>query len=460
MVRDHYADLGVTPMSEDIVIRAAYLALMRRYHPDVNPSTYAAERIRIVTGAYEVLGDPDRRAEYDQMRAAKAQAAAPRPSAAKPFAVGPVAFGIFAMLLMLSVFLVWVQQPGPDEPLVASSEPRRASPAPERDVTFAAVQASDMAASARPDAAAVCTSGSTNMLLKQELFRRAAQIRGRDGAAFIRLAGSSFVRIGSPLATGFDQPQTVSCRAAVAVDLPPGVAAGTGQRTVAAELAYRVAVGAGANGMAVMLGNADRIAGPLATLAQIARPEDTLAAVVVDEPPAPAPAPAPPVARPAAAPAAAPPPAPAKPPAPARATATASVRAPEPKPAPKPAAKPAATPAASQSPASTNCRFAKQDWETALCSNSNLAALDRHLALFYNQSWRSADAAKRDRLTKSSYQFIGRRNACTTNTCVRNAYTERMKEVAGILSAPAAEPKAATPAAKPESSTKPAKPKS
>ena len=48
MTPDYYAILGVSPASEDVVIRAAYLALMRRYHPDRNASAEAAERARAI----------------------------------------------------------------------------------------------------------------------------------------------------------------------------------------------------------------------------------------------------------------------------------------------------------------------------------------------------------------------------------------------------------------------------
>ncbi len=43
---DHYATLQVSRTSEDLVIRAAYLALMRQYHPDTNRTAHAAARAR------------------------------------------------------------------------------------------------------------------------------------------------------------------------------------------------------------------------------------------------------------------------------------------------------------------------------------------------------------------------------------------------------------------------------
>ena len=65
---DCYAVLGLSPTAEDVVIRAAYLALMRSYHPDRNGSAEAAARARAITEAYKTIGDPARRAEYDASR--------------------------------------------------------------------------------------------------------------------------------------------------------------------------------------------------------------------------------------------------------------------------------------------------------------------------------------------------------------------------------------------------------
>jgi hypothetical protein len=69
---DYYAVLGVSPESEDIVIPAAYRALMRRYHPDKNPSAEAARKTLEINAAYAVLGDPSARAAYDARRRAQA----------------------------------------------------------------------------------------------------------------------------------------------------------------------------------------------------------------------------------------------------------------------------------------------------------------------------------------------------------------------------------------------------
>lgn len=62
---DHYATLGVPKDASQDDIKHAYRKLARQLHPDVNPSPEAQERFKMVTYAYEVLSDPQRRAEYD-----------------------------------------------------------------------------------------------------------------------------------------------------------------------------------------------------------------------------------------------------------------------------------------------------------------------------------------------------------------------------------------------------------
>lgn len=70
---DHYLVLGVSRTADAAMIRAAYVALAKRYHPDVaagNPEL-AAFNFRQITDAYQTLSDPDARAHYDaRVRAA------------------------------------------------------------------------------------------------------------------------------------------------------------------------------------------------------------------------------------------------------------------------------------------------------------------------------------------------------------------------------------------------------
>lgn len=62
---DHYETLGVARDASAEEIKKAYRRLARELHPDVNPSTDAAERFKDVTHAYDVLSDPRQRQEYD-----------------------------------------------------------------------------------------------------------------------------------------------------------------------------------------------------------------------------------------------------------------------------------------------------------------------------------------------------------------------------------------------------------
>jgi hypothetical protein len=67
---DHYAVLGVSPDASDEEIRQAFRRLARLHHPDVAGAGELALMQR-VNAAYQVLGDPTRRAAYDLVRGPK-----------------------------------------------------------------------------------------------------------------------------------------------------------------------------------------------------------------------------------------------------------------------------------------------------------------------------------------------------------------------------------------------------
>jgi DnaJ-domain-containing protein 1 len=61
---DHYEALQVSPNADQATIHRVYRILAARFHPD-NTETGDAERFRRLSDAYQVLGDPARRGEYD-----------------------------------------------------------------------------------------------------------------------------------------------------------------------------------------------------------------------------------------------------------------------------------------------------------------------------------------------------------------------------------------------------------
>ena len=67
MKRDYYEVLGVDKSADDATIKAAYRKLAKKNHPDVNPGDKdAEERFKEINEAYQVLSNPQKRAEYDQ----------------------------------------------------------------------------------------------------------------------------------------------------------------------------------------------------------------------------------------------------------------------------------------------------------------------------------------------------------------------------------------------------------
>jgi molecular chaperone DnaJ len=63
---DYYKTLGVDRKASQEDIKKAYRTLARRYHPDANNDAGAEERFKEISEAYDVLGDPEKRKQYDR----------------------------------------------------------------------------------------------------------------------------------------------------------------------------------------------------------------------------------------------------------------------------------------------------------------------------------------------------------------------------------------------------------
>ena len=70
--KDYYKLLGVSRKAPLEQIKKAYYRLAKQYHPDRNPGDKAAEaRFKDINEAYEVLGDGEKRAQYDNCKIVK-----------------------------------------------------------------------------------------------------------------------------------------------------------------------------------------------------------------------------------------------------------------------------------------------------------------------------------------------------------------------------------------------------
>ncbi len=254
-----------------------------------------------------------------------------------------------------------------------------------------------------------CGSQATYDLVKRELFRRAAQVRGSDQAAFDRLAAYSVVRMDAPMLSSHDEDlNRVECAGSLALDLPPGVSVIGGRRTLTANIGYAIQPAADGNGDVLTLSNAEAIITPLATLARVGSttgdplvpdastdPDAVGTASPADDPFAPV-APPPSVSPPVQ-------------------------TAPSPPP-----------PRANASP-SFNCRDARTRGEIAVCGDAALAGLDRQMASQFSSALSGASTQERALLQRTRSRFLSYRDSCRSDSCIADAYRGRMREIQDIM---------------------------
>ncbi len=66
MSKSLYETLGVSENASADEIKKAYRKLARKYHPDINKDKSAVDKFKEINAAYEVLSDPEKKAQYDQ----------------------------------------------------------------------------------------------------------------------------------------------------------------------------------------------------------------------------------------------------------------------------------------------------------------------------------------------------------------------------------------------------------
>lgn len=252
-----------------------------------------------------------------------------------------------------------------------------------------------------PSSEKLCAGSQTYDLIKRELFRRAAQLRGSDQATFDRLSGYAVIRMDNPVMESQDSSMgAVNCAGSLSLDLPPGVAVVGGRRTLMSDVDYTVTKAADGSGTVVLLRNADAIITPLATLAKVNQaPQQAPAAAESNE-----------------------------------ATPETTQTAPVTTQAPSSIAN--STPAPLRpvgARPSFDCATARRPGEVAVCSNAGLAALDRQMAAQYSRAFALASPDQREMLRDSARRFYDFRDRCSTNACIADAYTGRMREISDIM---------------------------
>ena len=240
----------------------------------------------------------------------------------------------------------------------------------------------------------LCTGNSTYELIKRELFRRAARVRGSDQAAYDRLAGYAVVRMENPVEENEDTSTgAVNCSGSLSLDLPPGVAVVGGRRSLMSDVDYSVRAGTSGSAELTVLKNADSIVTPLATLMRVRETETGSAANATGN----------------------------------EETAQANLAVPEDQ---GPASAASAT---SGSSPSFDCAAASSRGEQVTCSDPRLVSLDRQMAGQYSRALAGASPAQRIILKDTARRFSEYRDRCPSSACISEAYIARMREVRDIV---------------------------
>lgn len=283
---------------------------------------------------------------------------------------------IGALLLLVLLLAYFMSSRNPDQDKLTGTETADDNAAPE-------------------DPSKLCASKATYDIIKRDLFRRAAEVRGSDQPAFDKLSGYAVLRMENPVMESQDKSTgAVNCSGSLSLDLPPGVAIVGSRRTLTSDVDYTVQPAADGSGTVVLLRNADAIITPLATLARVSEP-DAEAATDLNEA-----APAGPI---------------------------------EDVGASESANKEVGPQTSYPGRPSFDCSSAQTKGEIAVCSDSGLSALDVNMATQYSRAISAASPEQRALLQRTRDRFLAYRDRCPNRSCIGDAYVGRMKEIRDIM---------------------------
>ena len=384
---DHYRTLGVAATADEAVIRAVYVTLMKRFHPDRNASPETLLRAQAINEAYAVLGDPKRRAAYDDERAGMQPwdrgAALPQPRR-RGGGASAAAVLMLALAAAGGLYAYW--------PSLTQADRRRAAAIP------IASTPARCAALADPER------------IREALIVRLDQAGVLDRSAAGALTAARFDLGPATDARDLAAPGEIACLATLSITLPAAFQTASGQGAILSELHYSVSRTNPELGVSVEPDG--RLIAALSAirhqpLARVANPmlEADVSVEAEPQPPRPAVLPEPRLPRQIAAPAV-------ERPAPRQSpTRIATVRTPAPQSiAPKPAAP-----------------------ERATGTDDGLGGVDRQTMSFYAQSLRHADGNKRGQLARTHGAFAARLAACGNDACRRSVYLARNGEISRIM---------------------------
>ena len=377
---DHYRTLGVAPTADEAVIRAVYVALMKRFHPDRSTSPDDLRQAQAITAAYAVLSDPQRRAAYDGERARLDpwQRGAALPSRKR----GGASFVMTGFALALVAGAIAVSQM-----------------LPQQHPTNRGAAASGLAS-----VPAHCMGLADPERVRTALIMRLDEVGALEPTVAGALTAARFDLTAPTDARDLAAPGRLACLTTLAITLPAQFSTASGQGTILSELQFSASKTEPETGMIVHPDG--RLVAALSgirhqpSLAEVANPMLEEDAPVIVEPP---------VNRPMSLPQL-------------RSERAAPVFVPrEPAPEPVRAATRSISPPVRGVPPKT---------ATAV---SDLGGVDRQTMSFYGQSLRNAKGDKKNKLEASQAGFVHRLAACGTDACRKSAYLARNVEISRIM---------------------------